>query len=560
LARHAPVRPRPASRRAAPLLLLILTLLLAVTAPAPAGAAPRPAPTATATPAAPTATPATPTATAAPPRVLPLLLDQAAAQPDKTFRVIVGRAGSGTAADKYVASMGYRKLRNVAGFGFVAEVPGRGIAGLGTQTAVRWVTVDAPVLSTAAPVAESGPTTPVDANRLATVYPQTLDAPQLWNDGVTGQGVGIAVIDTGVDDALADFKTAGGASRVVKVKTNAAASAVADGHGHGTHVAGIALGNSWAQDAASLTRGQYLGVAPGATLVSVRVSDDLGQTYVSDVIDGIEWVIANRATHNIRVLNLSLLSSVAESATTSYLAAAVERAWFNGILVVVAAGNLGPDTAQYAPANDPFVVTVGASDDKGSTTRSDDGMAPWSSHGTTQDGYAKPDVVAPGRYVRSTLASTGGVLGTLFPERVAAPGYLWMSGTSAAAPMVAGAAALAFEKHPEWTNDAVKWLLTGTATRLGGNTPLPGQGAGLVDASRLVNYTGTPGVANDGLPVSVQLTGPDGATTYTTSSWTTSSWTTSSWTTSSWTTSSWTTSSWTSSSWTSSSWTYAPVQ
>ena len=466
--------------------------------------------------------------------------DQAAAQPSKVFRVIVGRAGGAT-ADQYVTSMGYRKLRDLSTFGFVAEVPGQGIAGLGSNPGVRWVTIDAPVAATGKTTTTS---TTIDASKLGTVYPQTLSAPALWNAGVTGKGVGIAVVDTGVNDALADFKTSTGQSRVVAtVKTNAAATALADGHGHGTHVAGVALGNSWAQASTSATRGEYVGVAPGANLVAVQVSDDQGTAYASDVIVGIEWVIANRATYNIRVLNLSLLSTVAESAATSYLDAAVERAWLSGILVVVAAGNLGPGTALYPPANDPFVITVGASDPVGTTSRTDDGMAPWSSYGTTQDGYAKPDVVAPGRFVASNLASATSVLALQFPLRLTDPGYLWLSGTSAAAPMVAGAAALAFERHPEWTNDAVKWLLMGTATKLGGKSPLPGQGAGLVDAAKAATYAGTPGVANSGLPISGQLTGPDGAVTYTSSSWSSSSWSTSSWSSSSWSTTSGTSSS-----------------
>jgi serine protease AprX len=495
---------------------------------------------------------------AEPPRVLPLLLDQAAAQPTKVFRVIVGRAGTGTTADQYVSSMGYRKLRNLGTFGFVAEVPGQGIAGLGSNPGVRWVTVDAPVASTAA---RTTTTTTIDASKLGTVYPQTLNAPTLWGAGVTGKGVGIAVVDTGVNDALADFRTSAGASRVVaKVKTNAAAGTVADGHGHGMHVAGVALGNSWAQGTASATRGKYVGVAPGANLVAVQVSDDQGITYVSDVIAGIEWVIANRAAYNIRVLNLSLLSTVAESATTSYLDAAVERAWLSGVLVVVAAGNLGPNTALYPPANDPFVVTVGASDPMGTTSRTDDGMAPWSSYGTTQDLYAKPDVVAPGRYVTSNLSSTSSGLATQFPDRIVDTSYLWMSGTSVAAPMVAGVAALAFEKHPEWTNDAVKWLLANTATKLGVKTPLAGQGAGLVEAAKVASYAGTPGVANSGLPLSGQLVGPGGAVTYTSSSWSSTSWSSSSWSGTSWSSTSWSSTSWSISSGASSSWSYVPFE
>jgi serine protease AprX len=510
------------------------------------------------------AAPASPARAADPPRVLPQLMEQATAQPTTVFRVIVGRADAGDAADRYVASMGYRKLRDVGGFGFVAEVPGQGLADLGRNPAVRWMTIDAPVAPTASGSGGSTSTTTaaIDGSKLATVYDQTLNAPKVWSAGVTGKGVGIAVVDTGVNDALEDFKaSSGGGTRVVaKVNTNASAAAYADGHGHGTHVAGIAVGNSLTQSSGSSTRGKYIGVAPGANLVAVRVSDDQGQAYLSDVIEGIEWVIANRATYNIRVLNLSLLSTVAESASTSFLDAAVERAWLSGILVVVAAGNLGPNSAYYPPANDPFVVTVGADDPIGTTSRSDDGMAPWSSYGTTQDGYSKPDVVAPGRVIRSNLSTRTNVLATQFPTRIVDTNYIWLSGTSVAAPMVAGVAALAFQQHPEWTNDAVKWLLAGTATKLGGAQPLPGQGAGLVDAAALVTYAGTPGVANSGLPISQQLIAPSGATTYASTSWSTTSWSSTSWSTTSWSTSSWSSTSWSAATPQIAPWAYTAVQ
>ena len=226
------------------------------------------------------------------------------------------------------------------------------------------------------------------------------------------------------------------------------------------------------------TRGKYAGVAPGATLIAVRVSDDLGQTYLSDVIEGIDWVIANRQAYNIRVLNLSMQSTVAESATTSYLAAAVERAWLNGILVVVAAGNHGPNAELYPPANDPFVVTVGADDPMTTTSRADDGMADLVQLRHHPGRVHKPDVVAPGRFIASNLASGSPVLGALFPERVVDGQYLWLSGTSMAAPQVAGVAALAFQRNPLLTNDAVKWLLSTPPPASAAPRPRPARAPG----------------------------------------------------------------------------------
>jgi serine protease AprX len=168
----------------------------------------------------------------------------------------------------------------------------------------------------------------------------------------------------------------------------------------------------------------------------------------------------------------------------------------------------------------------------------------------------RPDVVAPGRWIAGPLAAASSGLAAQYPERVIDTDYLWMSGTSMAAPVVAGVAALVFQAHPEYTNDAVKWLLMNTATGLSA----AGSGAGEVDADAALGHSGALGVANNGIPISQLLTGPDGATTYTTSSWTTSSWTTSSWTTSSWTTSSWTTSSWTATTPQVAPWTHVDVE
>ncbi|MBI2940115.1 MAG: S8 family peptidase [Chloroflexi bacterium] len=491
------------------------------------------------------------------PRVLPQLLREASERPDHSFRVIVTRRGHDTSADDHISSKGYKKIKEVAGQAFVAEVKGKDISDLGKHKAVTWITIDAPMVNTGA----------IDTTRLATLYGQTINATQLWSTSsslnVTGEGIGIAILDTGVNETLSDFKGTGGIKRVVKqVLFNSNTTNVNDGHGHGTHIAGIIAGNSWLSTS-STVHGKYIGVAPNANLISVKVSDDQGMSYISDVINAIGWVVNNRQTYNIRVMNLSLISSVAESYLTSMLDAAVERAWFNGILVVVSAGNMGFDSMKYPPANDPFVITVGAADPMGTTVASDDTVAPWSSYGTSQDGVAKPDIVAPGRYIVSTLASGGSTLAKTYPDRIVDGSYIRMSGTSMAAPVVAGLAALAFQAHPEWTNDQVKWLLSQAATHLGSADPatgtftlLPGQGAGETNAAAVVTFAGTPEFANQGLTISSQLVGPGGATTYdgstvnsSTSSWSTSSWSTSSWSTSSWSTSSWSTSSWSTSSW-----------
>ena len=497
------------ARRMPIILLLVLTLLVGIT-------------------------PYAATANVGESRVLPDLQRDAAARPDRPFRVIVTRVQRGRGADHQAAALGGRKIKDLKHDAFVAHLPGRAIAALGRHRHVKFIAPDARMLHTDA----------VDTSRLATLYPASTATIPLWNTW-DGAGVGVAVVDTGVQDALPDWNNAAGASRVVaEARFSAGSDNLNDGYGHGTHVAGIIAGNSWWQQDPAL-QGKYIGVAPGANLIDVKVADDQGVSYISDVVDAIDWVVANRATHNIRVLNLSLVSSVAESYKTSTLSAAVERAWFNGILVVVAAGNAGAGSVGYPPANDPFVLTVGAADPLETAERADDGMAPWSSYGTTQDGVVKPDVVAPGRYMVAPLAGSDAVLARQVPERVVDGRYFRLSGTSMAAPVVAGIAALAFQAHPEWSNDQLKWLLQETALKLGGAAPLAGQGAGEVDAAAVVGYAGLPGLANQGLAINEQLVGPDGQTLYLnplTSTWSATRWSTSTWSTSTWSTSTWSTS------------------
>ena len=221
--------------------------------------------------------------------------------------------------------------------------------------------------------------------------------------------MGVAVIDTGIAGDLPDFRISSTdkRSRVIgSAVVNPDATTAGDRYGHGTHVAGIIAGDSDGRDVGDSKKGRFSGVAPGANLVSIKVSDDEGNATVLDVIAGIQFAMDHKAEYNIRVLNLSLESTVAESYKTDPLDAAVEAAWFDGIFVVAAAGNRGPggDAVRFAPGNDPYIVTVGAVDDQGTKEIGDDLPATWSSRGTTQDGFSKPDIYAPGAKIVSTLA------------------------------------------------------------------------------------------------------------------------------------------------------------
>ena len=178
-----------------------------------------------------------------------------------------------------------------------------------------------------------------------------------------------------------------------------------DGSGHGTFVAGLAAGSAQL----------YAGAAPTAPIVSIDVADDKGMSMTSDVIAAVDWILANKDAKNIRVANFSLHSSVPNSFVYDPLAKAVERLWLSGVVVVAAAGNYASNGAAsgvpYAPASDPFVITVGAADIGSSATTSDDLAAPWSAHGYTVDGFAKPELGAPGRYLVAPVSAGAALCG-----------------------------------------------------------------------------------------------------------------------------------------------------
>jgi len=285
-----------------------------------------------------------------------------------------------------------------------------------------------------------------------------LSNPQLWPDVAAVRSFWtdtqpkpptIAIVDSGVDASRADL--AGRVPAQVTL-TSSTPNSAGDGRGHGTFVASLAAGAG----------SDYAGVAPTASLVSLDVLDDTGMGMTSDVIAAADWIFQNKGKYNIRVANFSLGSSTPSSFMYDPLDKAVEKLWLSGVVVVVAAGNDAVNGAAsgvpYAPANDPFVITVGANDVVGTVRTLDDLAAPWSSYGYTLDGFAKPEVGAPGRYIRGAVPELSTMYGE-HPDRVVAPGYMWMSGTSFAAPIVAGSAAQLLAAHPGWTPDMVKGAL-----------------------------------------------------------------------------------------------------
>jgi serine protease AprX len=363
----------------------------------------------------------------------------------------------------------------------------------------------------------------------------------------------IAIVDSGIQSGRTDF---GG--RVVKQVrlTSLIPNSLGDGRGHGTLVAGLAAGSA----------SRYAGAAPTAPIVSLDVMDDNGMALTSDVIAAADWILANKNAYNIRVANFSLQSTQPASFAYDPLDKAVEKLWFNGVVVVTAAGNYGdsgqPTTVAYAPGNDPFVITVGASDMNGTPyTAVDDFAAPWSAYGYTLDGFAKPDIGAPGRYIVGPVPATSTMLRE-HPERVTASGYMWMSGTSFAAPMVSGTAALVLAFHPNWTPDQVKGALMLTAQPTAAGMAL-GVGELNAKAATLVSSPPNPNLALNA------FVGSDGAggvafdsaswanTAQADASWNAASWAGASWNAASWNAASWANASWAQACWASASWSSA---
>ena len=367
---------------------------------------------------------------------------------------------------------------------------------LSSDVVVDHLSGDLPVHSL---TAVSDAATAADQTRAGSVLPGSLGIP-----GVNGNGIGIAVVDSGIapHSALTGV--------VANVSFVTGDPQVTDAYGHGTHVAGIIAGGA---AAANGVAPEYAGgIAPGAQLVNVRVLGADGSGLTSDVIAGLEWVVANRARYNIRVINLSVGHPATEACATDPLCEAVNQAVQAGIVVVVSAGNAGntPDGRLVqggisSPGNSPSAITVGALNTWGTVDRSYDTVAAFSSRGPTEYDLAeKPDVAAPGLRILS-LEANGTFLQTLYPSIHAAGAgnnsYMYLSGTSMAAPMVSGGVALLLEGTPGLTPAQVKFALQSGAT-YSNDGGLLGAGAGSVNfwASRQIAVSGASQVSAQAAP------------------------------------------------------------
>jgi serine protease AprX len=390
-----------------------------------------------------------PPQTASAAKAQPQLVQMAAVKPDARVRVIAQKTAGAEGVEALVAKLGGRVTSNLSIINaFTAEMKAEAALQLARSSSVRWVSLDGAM-------EHSGKTTP-PAIPTQNFYLDTMRVRNAWKMGLDGSGIGVAVVDSGITTD-ADF-TFNPLPKSFTVNSNN----VNDIYGHGTHVAGIIAGNG--KD----SNGLYKGVAPGVKLINLKIADGTGMAYESDVVAALQWAYENKTTYNIRVVNLSLNTTTEQSYNVSPLDAACEILWFNGIVVVVSSGNKGSgtyNTANASPANDPFVLSVGAVDEKGTTSTSDDSYAPYTSYGTTMDGYLVPNIVAPGSNIYSVLSKSSS-WGADYPERLDSTGeYFRLSGTSMAAPMVTGAVALLLQDEPNLTPDQVKYRLLNNSGR-----------------------------------------------------------------------------------------------
>jgi serine protease AprX len=498
--------------------------------------------------------------------VSPSLAQAAQQQPSARFEVIVkGREGEAltkltTAVRLYLARYPDRNAKLERTFqllgGVEATLTGRQIAFLQKLPfLVESITRDAPL-----PAPQVGNGIDETAKAIATG--------ELWHR-VAGvdelarvDAPAIAVVDSGIDAQKKDFK--GRVLAEVNLYRGSGKNSSGDGRGHGTMVASVAAGD-----------GKAVGAAPGAKLVSIDVLDDEGKGTTADMIAAAEWILKNRDAYDIRVANFSLHGTSESSFMFDPLNKAVEALWHSGVVVVTAAGNYGrPGMAvgvPVAPANDPFVITVGAADTNGTLDASDDFAGEWSAYGYTLDGFAKPELGAPGRYMKAAIPVGATMLAQLPERRVDDDDddgddeddrSMWMSGTSFAAPVVAGAAAQILAVHPEWSADQVKGALMLTAKPTAArNGEL---GVGMIDAAAAAAVADPPNpnaalnrflvAASDGSSAPTFDAASWASAAKADASWASASWASASWASASWASASWASASWASASWASASW------
>lgn len=470
----------------------------------------------------------------------PILVDIATKAPHQVVSVIAQKRGNDNEMEALISQLDGTVTQELHILNaFVAELTAEEALKLASNPNVRWVTLNSDVESSKGkPPKNSLGNEPTPSN----YFLDTLGVRPLWDMGLQGQGITVAVIDSGTNqekDLQVDPFKAKPDSRVLEQLTfNSNAGHSNDATGHGTHIAGIIGGSGYRSD------GLYAGIAPQVNFISLKISDEEGKAYESDAIAAMQWVLENKDKYNIRAVNLSVNSTQESSYHASPLDAAVEILWFNGIVVVASVGNKGPgggyNTADAAPANDPFIITVGASDERGSPDFSDDMVASFSAHGNTLDSFNKPEIFAPGTDIISILGPGNWI--SEYPDRVIMDGeYFRLSGTSMSAPMVTGAVVLLLQDEPKLTPDQVKYRLIDSARFIGG-------GFAYLDIYAAVTGDSTES-ANTGISASQLLWSGDEPMTWESVAWNSVAWNSVAWNSVAWNSVAWNSVAWNSVFW-----------
>ncbi|HEV2891374.1 MAG TPA: S8 family serine peptidase [Frankiaceae bacterium] len=413
----------------------------------------------------------------------------AAAQHDRNgTRVIVTTYDDRAAArvGEELQGHGARNLRSLPlVHGFSADVPSGYVAQLRRESGVRSVTVDREVR-----LMGVDPALGYDAQAdLGSLYQisRVVHAQAAYEVGITGKGIDVALIDSGV--APVKGLTSGNVVNGPDLSFESQSDTLRhyDTFGHGTHMAGIIAGRDKTQTATDFQGDarNFNGIAPDSRIVSVKVADHSGATDVSQVLAGIDWVVANKSSNglNIRVLNLSFGTDSVQPSSIDPLCFAVENAWRRGIVVVVSGGNGGASANRLTnPGQDPFVIAVGADDSKGTISSTDDTVPAFSSRSTTG---RTVDVVAPGMSVLS-LRDPDSAIDQAVPSARVGTRFFRGTGTSQAAAVVSGAAALLLQRYPYLTPDQVKKHLMNTAVSFPGATAAE-RGSGVISVRRAFN-------------------------------------------------------------------------
>jgi len=402
----------------------------------------------------------------------------AAVNPGRLVPVVVQAVRGASDVERTIATFGGRVTRRIGIIdGYAAQVPEHLVDGLRSATGIASVTADDSLHLL------SDGYSPSDDPYGLYQTEQDLGARAMWAKHYTGAGIDIALIDSGVTPVpglAGTGKIITGPDLTEESQNSATASL--DTYGHGTFMAGIIAGHDGNVDPSSSSGGSsnaFMGLAPNARIVSVKVADAHGATDVSQVLAGIDWVVqhAQDPGMNIRVLNLSFGTDSAQPYNIDPLAYAAEVAWNHGIFVVVSAGNNGAADGRLTdPAIDPFVLAVGADDTNSTASPADDVIPSFSSLG---DGVRNPDVVMPGVHMQS-LRVPGSFIDTQYGSTGKINNrYFRGSGTSEAAAAASGTVALLMSAAPNATNDQIKAVLKQTASPIPGADP-NAQGSGLV--------------------------------------------------------------------------------